>query len=92
MQASGLERAAVATGLAQIAFQKADYDEALKLAKRAVTAGGGVPAKMVLGNSYLRLGQYDAAITQYREVLRVDANHAEARNNLAQAEKKKQGG
>ena len=37
-------------------------------------------------------GQYDAAISEYREVLRADANHSEARTNLAQAEKRKQGG
>jgi serine/threonine protein kinase len=86
---SGLEKTAATLGLAQVAFQKGDYQQAIKLAKGA---GSGVGAKMVIGNSYLQLGQYDSAISQYREVLRVDANHSEARNKLAQAEKRKQGG
>jgi hypothetical protein len=86
---SGLEKTAASMGLAQVAFQKGDYQQAIKLAKGA---GGGVPAKMIVGNSYLQLGQYDAAISEYREVLRVDANHSEARTKLSQAEKRKQGG
>jgi hypothetical protein len=86
---SGLEKAAVSMGLAQVAFQKGEYQQAIKLAKGA---GGGVAAKMIVGNSYLQLGQYDAAISEYREVLRVDANHSEARTKLSQAEKRKQGG
>jgi hypothetical protein len=86
---SGLEKTAVSMGLAQVAFQKGEYQQAIKLAKGA---GGGVAAKMIVGNSYLQLGQYDAAISEYREVLRVDANHSEARTKLSQAEKRKQGG
>jgi tetratricopeptide (TPR) repeat protein len=86
---SGLEKTAATMGLAQIAFQKGEYQHAIRLAKGA---GGGLPAKMIVGNSYLQLGQYDAAISEYREVLRVDANHSEARNKLTQAEKRKQGG
>jgi cytochrome c-type biogenesis protein CcmH/NrfG len=46
---------------------------------------------MVLGNTYFKLGKYDDAIGQYRDVLRVDGTHAEARANLAAAEKRKGG-
>jgi serine/threonine protein kinase len=88
VQSTGLERTAVTVGLAQIAFQKGEYSQAIKLAKGV----GGVTAKMIVGNSYLQLGQYDAAIGEYREVLKVDANHSEARTKLSQAEKRKQGG
>jgi Flp pilus assembly protein TadD len=46
---------------------------------------------MVLGNSYFRLERFDEAIAEYQSVLRVDHNHAEARANLAAAEKRKGG-
>jgi tetratricopeptide (TPR) repeat protein len=61
------------------------------LAERAVEASGGVTARMVLGNSYFKLGKYDEAIAQYRDVLQTDAGHREARANLAAAEKRKGG-
>jgi serine/threonine protein kinase len=85
VRGTGLEKPAVALGLAQVAFQKGEYSQAVKLAKGA---GGGVAAKMILGNSYLQLGQNDSAVAEYREVLRVDANHSEARLKLSQALKR----
>jgi hypothetical protein len=89
VRASGLERAPALTGLAEVAFQRGSYPEAVRLGHRAVESGGGVPATMVLGNSYFKLGKYDDAITQYREVLRTDAEHQEAKANLAAAQKRK---
>jgi serine/threonine protein kinase len=91
VQAAGLERGAALTGLAEVAFQQQHYPEAVRLAHRAVDAGGGVAARMVLGNSYFKLGKYDDAIGQYRDVLRIDGSHPEARANLAAAEKRKGG-
>lgn len=91
VRATGLERGSALTGLAEVAFQRGTYPEAVRLGRRAVEAGGGVAAKMVLGNSYFKLGKYDDAINEYREVLRVDEGHAEARANLAAAEKRKGG-
>jgi len=88
---TGLERGPALTGLAEVAFQRGQYPEAVRLAHRAVEANGGVAAKMVLGNSYFKLGKYDDAILQYREVLETDAGHREARANLAAAEKRKGG-
>jgi tetratricopeptide (TPR) repeat protein len=90
-QASGLERGAALTGLAEVAFQRGNYLESVRLGRRAVDSGGGVAAKMVLGNSYFKLKKYDDAIAEYREVLKVDHDHAEARSNLAAAEKRRGG-
>ncbi len=91
VRATGLERGSSLTGLAEVAFQRGQYPEAVRLAQRAVEAAGGVTAKMVLGNSYFKLGKYDEAIAQYRDVLSTDAGHREARANLAAAEKRKGG-
>ena len=91
MRATGLERGSALTGLAEVAFQRGQYPEAVRVGHRAVEAGGGVAAKMVLGNSYFKLGKYDDAILQYRQVLQTDAGHREARANLAAAEKRKGG-
>jgi tetratricopeptide (TPR) repeat protein len=91
VRASGLERGTSLTGLAEVAFQRGSYPEAVRLGHRAVEAGGGVAAGMVLGNSYFKLGKYDEAILEYREVLQADAGHREARANLAAAEKRRGG-
>jgi tetratricopeptide (TPR) repeat protein len=89
VRTSGLERGAALTGLAEVAFQRASYLDAARLAKRAAESGGGLQAKMVLGNSYFKLERFDEAIGVYQEILRVDHGHAEARSNLAAAQKRK---
>jgi tetratricopeptide (TPR) repeat protein len=89
VEESGFLRGPAVTGEAQVAFQQGNYAEAVQIGRRAVEAGGGVPAQMVLGNSYFKLKKFDDAIGEYREVLRVDAGHAEAKYNLAAAEEKK---
>ncbi len=92
VEASGFERPAALTGLGEVAFQRGKYGDAVQLARRAVDAGAGVGAKMVLGNSYFKLGKYDDAAREYREVLKIDHGHAEAQSNLAAAEKRLHGG
>jgi serine/threonine protein kinase len=77
------------TGLGEVAFERGNLEEAVRWGKRAVDAGGGVPARMVLGNAYFKLKKYDDAIAEYRNVLRVDAGHAEAQANLAAAQARK---
>jgi tetratricopeptide (TPR) repeat protein len=91
VRVAGLERGPSLTGLAEVAFQRSNYPEAVRLGTRAVEARGGVRAHMVLGNSYFKLGKYDDAISHYREVLRIDKDHGEARANLAAAERRKGG-
>jgi tetratricopeptide (TPR) repeat protein len=91
VRATGAERAAALTGLAEVAFQRASYADAARVGRGAVIAGGGVAAKLVLGNAYFKLGRYDEAIAEYQDILKVDHGHAEARANLAAAQKRKGG-
>jgi tetratricopeptide (TPR) repeat protein len=88
-RASGMYHGQAATGLAELAFQRGRSADALVLARQAVVAGGGVPAKMVLGNAYFKLGRYDEAIAVYQQVLKVSKNHVEAQRNLQLAEKRR---
>lgn len=75
-------------GLAEVEFQLSQYRTAAKYAKEAVAQGGGLAAKLVLGNSYFRLGDYKNAVAMYKKVLEIDKNHKEARNNMAAAQKR----
>jgi tetratricopeptide (TPR) repeat protein len=86
---AGQERAAAVTGLAEVAFQRGNFPDSVRLGQHAIVAGGGVPAKLVLGNSYFKLGKYDDAIAQYRAVLASDPNNTEATTFLAAAQKRK---
>jgi tetratricopeptide (TPR) repeat protein len=80
-----LEKGAVTTGLAEVAFQRGDYAEAARIGKRAIESGGGIPARMIVGNALFRLGRLEDAIAQYQEVLRLDHGHREAKANLQAA-------
>ena len=83
------DRAAALTGMAEMAFQHGKHSDALTLARQAVDAGGGVPAKLVLGNAYFKLARYDDAIHAYRDVLKVSKDNPDAQRNLQAAEKRK---
>jgi hypothetical protein len=88
---TGFEKPAALTGLGECAFQAGNYADAVRRARRAVESGGGVAARMVLGNAYFKLQQYDNAIGAYKEVLKLDGRHEEAQQNLAAAERKRGG-
>jgi general secretion pathway protein D len=55
-----------------------------------VTNVGKVQAGLLLGNSSVELGNYDAAITQYQDVLRTDPYNSAARRGMENAERKRQ--
>ena len=75
-------------GLGQIAFQNENYDEAVKQARQGAKIGGGVSARVLLGDAYFRLGRFKDAQTAYTEALKLDPNNQVARRNLALAERR----
>lgn len=55
-----------------------------------VTNVGKVQAGLLLGNSSVEIGNYDAAIAQYQDVLRTDPYNSTARRGMENAERKRQ--
>lgn len=55
-----------------------------------VTNVGKVQAGLLLGNSSVEIGNYDAAISQYQDVLRTDPYNSAARRGMENAERKRQ--
>jgi serine/threonine protein kinase len=86
-----LEMGAVTTGLAEVAFQRGRYAEAARIGHHATEIGGGVPARMVLGNALFKLGKLDEAIHEYQEVLKIDHHNPEAKSNLKAALSRRDG-
>lgn len=58
------------------AFQRADFTDAAELARQAVVAGAGAPARHLYAVSLFRLGRYAAAATAARAAL--DRGHLTA--------------
>ncbi|MBB5033473.1 Amuc_1098 family type IV pilus outer membrane protein [Prosthecobacter vanneervenii] len=55
-----------------------------------VTNVGKVQAGLLLANSSVEIGNYDAAISQYQDVIRVDPYNSAARRGMENAERKRQ--
>jgi general secretion pathway protein D len=55
-----------------------------------VTNVSKVQAGLLLGNSSVEIGNYDAAIAQYQDVLRTDPYNSSARRGMENAERKRQ--
>jgi tetratricopeptide (TPR) repeat protein len=60
------------------------------LTAEQVTNVTKVQAGLLLGNSSVELGNYDAAIAQYQDVLRTDPYNSAARRGMENAEKRRQ--
>ncbi|WP_395731628.1 tetratricopeptide repeat protein, partial [Prosthecobacter sp.] len=76
-----------------LAFQKQLEDPDRwppSLTAEHVTNVGKVQAGLLLGNSSVETGQYDAAIAQYQDVLRTDPYNSAARRGMENAERKRQ--
>jgi hypothetical protein len=83
-------RAPALVGLAEVDFQLSMYASAEKFAKQAVSSGGGLRAKLVLGNIYFKQKDYKRATTMYKAVLsqgQAGKETQEAQRNLAAAQR-----
>jgi serine/threonine protein kinase len=82
------DRGPALVGLAEIAFQERNYAEAVKSAARAADRGGGVRARVLLGDAHFRLNQFKEAAKAYEDALKIDPRNASARSGLALANKR----
>tara|TARA_R110002096_G_scaffold44526_13_gene120715 strand:- start:359757 stop:362852 length:3096 start_codon:yes stop_codon:yes gene_type:complete len=69
-------------GLADVAFQNKNAEQAIKYAKKA---GQSIPAQMALGNGYFKKGDYKAALGIYNRVLAKKPSHKEAQSSAKEA-------
>jgi serine/threonine protein kinase len=75
-------------GLAEISFQEKKYNEAARSAALAAEKGGGVKARVLLGDAHFRLSHYKEAAKAYEEALKLDPANASAKSGLALATKR----
>jgi Flp pilus assembly protein TadD len=68
--------------LAQIAFQEKNYKEAVERAKESARTGGGVEARVLLGDAYFKLDRFEEAKKAYNEALKLDPNNRVAGQGL----------
>ena len=74
--------------LAEIAFQEKNYQETIRSAKLATERGGGARAHVLLGDAHFRMNDFPAAVTAYRQALRLDPENSSAKSGLALANKR----
>jgi serine/threonine protein kinase/Flp pilus assembly protein TadD len=82
------DRGPALLGLAEISFQEKKYAEAVHAAERAAEKGGGVKARVLLGDAHFRLSHYKEAAKAYQDALKIDPNNASAKSGLALATKR----
>jgi len=78
------------TRVAQVAQQQGRNDDAIKAYETIALVAKNSPqiaaaALLSAGNIYLTLGKFEQAITAFRSSIALDANSAEAQNNLGEA-------
>ena len=82
------ERGPALVGLAEISFQEKKYADAARTAEKAAAGGGGVKARVLLGDAHFRLARYKEAARAYEEALKIDPGNASAKSGLALANKR----
>jgi tetratricopeptide (TPR) repeat protein len=82
------ERGQALVGLAEIAFQEKKYADAARTAEMAADRGGGVKARVLLGDAHFRLARYKEAAKAYEDALKIDPANASAKSGLALANKR----
>jgi tetratricopeptide (TPR) repeat protein len=75
-------KGAAAAGLAKIAFQEENYRLAAERARESARTGGGVEARLLMGDAYFKLQKYDEAKKAYNEALKLDPNNRAAGQGL----------
>jgi tetratricopeptide (TPR) repeat protein len=85
---SKLDRGSALVGLAEISFQEKNYIEAVRSATLAVDHGGGVKARVLLGDAHFRLAHYKEAAKAYGDALKLEPSNASAQSGLALATKR----
>jgi serine/threonine protein kinase len=76
------------TDLARVAFERGQFDEAIDNGQRALRAGGGDRARMLVANANFRKGNFEVAAEEYQRILKSDPGSAEAQRNLAAARRR----
>jgi serine/threonine-protein kinase len=82
------ERGQALVGLAEISFQEKKYADAARTAGLAAERGGGVKARVLLGDAHFRLARYREAARAYEDALKLDPGNASAKSGLALANKR----
>ncbi len=82
------DRGQALVGLAEISFQEKNYSDVVRSASQAVDRGGGVRARVLLGDAYFRLNQYKDAAKAYGEALKLDPKNVSATTGLAAASRR----
>jgi serine/threonine protein kinase len=82
------DRGPALVGLAEISFQEKNYSEAVRSASLAVDHGGGVKARVLLGDAHFRLSHYKEAAKAYGDALKIDPSNASAQSGLSLATKR----
>ena len=78
------------TRVAQVAQQQGRYDDAIKAYQTITVVAAGAPqiaasAHVSAGNIFMMMGRFEEAAASYRKAVALDANSAEAINNLGEA-------
>ena len=82
------DRGPALVGLAEISFQEKNYADVVRSASQAVDRGGGVRARVLLGDAYFRLNQYKDAAKAYGQALELDPKNVSAKTGLAAASRR----
>ena len=82
------DRGQALVGLAEISFQEKNYTDVVHSASQAVDRGGGIRARVLLGDAYFRLNQYKDAAKAYGDALKLDPKNVSAKAGLAAASKR----
>jgi tetratricopeptide (TPR) repeat protein len=89
-QSDAVREAQRLTRVAQVAQQQGRYDDAIKAYQTITVIAAASPqiaasAHVAAGNIFMMMGRFEEAAAAYRKAVALDANSAEAINNLGEA-------